>query len=130
MVLKPRVKVQPSGLQVQYVSTPHSAQLNPLAQVGQALPLNMVHALPGIPIPLGQTLIITAGCGWVQSWGKPIEEVKPGDVIQFEPDEKHWHGATHTTAMTHIAVQEYLNSSPVEWLEYVSDEQYKGESRT
>ncbi len=75
--------------------------------------------------PLGQTLIITAGCGWVQCWGSPIEEVKPGDVVQFAPNEKHWHGATPTTAMTHIAVHEYLDGSPVEWHEHVSDEQYQ-----
>lgn len=75
--------------------------------------------------PLGQTLIVTAGCGRVQSWGGPIEKVHPGDVVQFAPGEKHWHGATPTTAMTHIAVHEYLDGSPVEWLEHVSDEQYQ-----
>ena len=75
--------------------------------------------------PLGQTLIITAGCGWVQRWDGPIEEVHPGDVVQFPAGEKHWHGATPTTAMTHIAIQEALNGSPVEWLEHVSDEQYQ-----
>ncbi|MCO5197685.1 MAG: cupin domain-containing protein [Anaerolineae bacterium] len=76
--------------------------------------------------PLGQTLIITAGCGRVQSWGGPIREVKPGDVVQFAPGEKHWHGAAPTTAMTHIAVQEYHDGSPVEWLEHVTNEQYQG----
>ena len=75
--------------------------------------------------PLGQTLIITAGCGWVQRWDGPIEEVHPGDVVQFPAGEKHWHGATPTTAMSHIAIQEALNGSPVEWLEHVSDEQYQ-----
>lgn len=80
--------------------------------------------------PLGQTLIVTAGCGWVQSWGGPIEEVHPGDVVQFAPGEKHWHGATPTTAMTHIAVHEYLDGSPVKWLEHVSDEQYEAGSET
>ncbi len=74
--------------------------------------------------PLGQTLIITTGCGWVQRWGGPIEEVHPGDVVQFVPGEKHWHGATVTTAMSHIAIQEYLDGKAVEWLEFVSDEQY------
>lgn len=74
--------------------------------------------------PLGQTLIVTAGCGWVQRWGGPVEEIHPGDVVWFPPGEKHWHGATPTTGMTHIAVQEKLNGTPVEWLEQVSDEQY------
>ena len=76
--------------------------------------------------PLGQTLIITAGSGRVQRWGGPVEEVNPGDVVQFAPVEKHWHGASPTTAMTHIAVHEYLDGSPVEWMEHVSDEQYQG----
>ncbi len=74
--------------------------------------------------PLGQTLIVTAGCGWVQREGGPTEEVRPGDVVWFEPGEKHWHGAKPTTAMTHIALQERLNGSPVDWMEQVSDEQY------
>lgn len=74
--------------------------------------------------PLGQTLIVTAGCGWVQRDGGPVEEVRPGDVIWFSPGEKNWHGATPTTAMTHIAIQEQLNGKPVEWLEKVSEEQY------
>lgn len=77
--------------------------------------------------PLGQTLIITAGCGWVQRWDGPIEEVRPGDVVQFAPDEKHWHGATDTTAMSHIAMQEALDGKAVEWLEHVSDKQYLSE---
>ena len=77
--------------------------------------------------PLGQTLIITAGCGRVQRWGGDIEVVNPGDVVQFAPGEKHWHGAAPTTAMTHIAVHEYLDGSPVEWMEHVSDEQYQAE---
>src|SRR3954466_12243031 len=74
--------------------------------------------------PLGQTLIVTAGCGRVQREGGPIEEVHPGDVIWFPPGEKHWHGATATTAMTHIAIQEQLDGKVVDWLEHVSDEQY------
>jgi quercetin dioxygenase-like cupin family protein len=80
--------------------------------------------------PLGQTLIVTAGCGWVQSWGGPVEEIRPGDVITRPPGEKHWHGATPTTAMTHIAIQEKLNGKVVEWLEKVSDEQYLAGSRS
>ncbi len=75
--------------------------------------------------PLGQTLIITAGCGWAQREGGPIEEIRPGDVVWFSPGEKHWHGATPTTAMTHIAIQESVNSKVVDWLEKVSDEQYR-----
>jgi quercetin dioxygenase-like cupin family protein len=74
--------------------------------------------------PLGQTLIVTAGCGWAQREGGPIEEIRPGDVIWFPPGEKHWHGATATTGMTHIAIQENLNGKVVDWLEHVSDEQY------
>jgi len=74
--------------------------------------------------PLGQTLIITAGCGWVQREGDAIEEVCPGDIVWFEPNEKHWHGATSSTGMTHIAIQENLNGKVVEWMEKVSDEQY------
>ena len=74
--------------------------------------------------PLGQTLIITAGCGWAQRWGGTREEIKPGDVVWIPPNEKHWHGATATTAMTHIAIQEKLNGSPVQWMEKVTDEQY------
>jgi quercetin dioxygenase-like cupin family protein len=74
--------------------------------------------------PLGQTLIVTAGCGWVQHDGGPIEEIRPGDVVWIAPIEKHWHGATATTAMTHIAIQEQLDGKTVEWMEKVSDEQY------
>ena len=75
--------------------------------------------------PLGQTLIVTAGCGLAQRCGGPIEEIRPGDVVWFPPGEKHWHGAAPTTAMTHIAVQEELDGKVVDWLEKVSDEQYK-----
>jgi quercetin dioxygenase-like cupin family protein len=75
--------------------------------------------------PLGQALIVTAGCGLAQSWGGPIEQIRPGDVIWFPPGEKHWHGATATTAMTHIAIQEQLDGKAVDWMEQVSDEQYQ-----
>lgn len=75
--------------------------------------------------PLGQTLIVTAGCGRVQRWGGPIEEIRPGDVVWIPPHEKHWHGAAETTSMTHIAIQEQLDGKVVEWLEKVSDEQYR-----
>lgn len=80
--------------------------------------------------PLGQTLVVTAGCGRAQRWGGPVEEIKPGDVVWFAPGEKHWHGAAPTTAMTHIAIQEYLDGKAVEWLEHVSDEQYIAGSGT
>ena len=74
--------------------------------------------------PLGQTLVVTAGCGRVQREGGPIEEIRPGDVIRFPPGERHWHGATPTTSMTHIAIQESLNGKNVDWMEKVSDQQY------
>jgi quercetin dioxygenase-like cupin family protein len=74
--------------------------------------------------PLGQTLIITAGSGWVQKESGPVEEVRPGDVVWFEPNERHWHGATATTGMTHIAIQENLNGKVVDWMEKVTDDQY------
>jgi quercetin dioxygenase-like cupin family protein len=76
--------------------------------------------------PLGQTLVVTAGCGLAQRWGGPIEQIRPGDLICFQPGEKHWHGATATTAMTHIGIQEQLDGKMVEWMEQVSDEQYRG----
>ena len=74
--------------------------------------------------PLGQTLIVTAGCGRAQRWGGSIEEIRPGDVISFAAGEKHWHGAAPATAMTHIAIQERLDGKAVDWLEKVTDEQY------
>ena len=74
--------------------------------------------------PLGQTLIITAGCGRAQRLGGPIEEIRPGDVIWFEPGEKHWHGAAPRTAMTHLAIQEKVNGKTVEWLEQVTEAEY------
>jgi quercetin dioxygenase-like cupin family protein len=74
--------------------------------------------------PLGQTLIIGSGLGWVQRWGGPIETVRPGDVVWFPPGEKHWHGASPTVAMTHVAIQEALDGVAVAWLEHVSEEQY------
>ena len=78
--------------------------------------------------PLGQTLIVTSGFGWAQRWGGQIEEIRPGDVVWFAPGEKHWHGASATTAMTHFAVQEQLEGKVVDWMEQVSDEQYRASS--
>ena len=74
--------------------------------------------------PLGQTLIVTAGCGRAQRWGGPIEEIRPGDLVWFAPGEKHWHGATPTTALTHLAIHERQDGQSVTWLEHVTDEQY------
>jgi quercetin dioxygenase-like cupin family protein len=80
--------------------------------------------------PLGQTLIVTSGCGWAQRERGPIEEIRPGDVVWFPAGEKHWHGATVSTALTHIAIAEALDGKAVEWLEQVTDEQYlAGQSR-
>ena len=76
--------------------------------------------------PLGQTLVVTAGLGWAQREGGAVEEIRPGDVVWFPPGEKHWHGATATTAMSHIAIQEKLDGSPVTWLEQVSEDDYAG----
>lgn len=74
--------------------------------------------------PLGQVLVVTAGCGWAQRDGGPVETIRPGDVVRFDPGERHWHGATATTAMTHIAIQEALDGRAVEWLEPVGDDEY------
>ena len=79
--------------------------------------------------PLGQILIVTAGSGLTQRWGGAIEQIRPGDVVWFPPGEKHWHGATTTTAMTHIAIQEQLDGKAVDWMEHVSDEQYEAGKR-
>lgn len=75
--------------------------------------------------PLGQTLIVTVGCGWAQREGGPVETIRPGDVVWFAPGEKHWHGATATTGMTHIAIQERKDGKTVDWLEHVADAQYR-----
>jgi quercetin dioxygenase-like cupin family protein len=79
--------------------------------------------------PLGQSLIVTFGLGRVQRWGGPIEEIRPGDVVWFEPNEKHWHGASPATAMSHIAVHEILDGKGADWFEHVSDEQYTGDEK-
>lgn len=79
--------------------------------------------------PLGQTLIVTAGCGLAQRWGGPIETIRPGDVVWISPGEKHWHGAAATTAMTHIAILEHLDGKNADWMEQVSDDQYESQAR-
>jgi len=76
--------------------------------------------------PLGQTIIVTSGLGWAQRSGGPVEEIRPGDVVWFPPGEKHWHGATATTGMTHIAIVEKLDGKSADWLEQVSEEEYRG----
>jgi quercetin dioxygenase-like cupin family protein len=80
--------------------------------------------------PLGQTLFVMSGCGWAQREGGPIEEIRPGDVVWFRPGEKHWHGATATTAMTHIAIQEALDGKMVDWMEHVTDQQYNSKAKS
>ncbi|MGA8616989.1 MAG: cupin domain-containing protein [Candidatus Sulfotelmatobacter sp.] len=80
--------------------------------------------------PLGQTLIVTAGRGWIQQWGGQVEEIRQGDVVSIPPDVKHWHGAMANTSVTHIAIQESLNGKTVEWMEKVSDEQYRNSQST
>ena len=76
--------------------------------------------------PLGQTLYVTSGSGLVQIWGEPMQEIRAGDTVWFAPDEKHWHGASAISAMTHIAIQESLDGKTVDWLEHVTDKQYAG----
>ena len=80
--------------------------------------------------PLGQTLIVTQGVGWVQRWGGPIQQIKPGDVVWIPPGEKHWHGAAASTAMSHIAISERLDGKGVDWLEKVGDDQYRDSTST
>lgn len=75
--------------------------------------------------PLGQTLVVTQGAGWVQQWGGPVQEMREGDVVRIPPGVKHWHGATATTRMAHVALQEQLNGKVVDWMEKVSDGQYR-----
>jgi quercetin dioxygenase-like cupin family protein len=79
--------------------------------------------------PFGQTLLVTAGLGWAQREGGQVEDIRPGDIVCFAPGEKHWHGATPATAMTHIAIAEKLNGSPVDWMEKVTDEQYRQDAK-
>ena len=108
-----------------------SVYVDAIAGPSESWPLGAacVHFTPGARTawhthPLGQTLIVTAGCGRAQRWGGSVEEIRPGDVVWFAPGEKHWHGAAATTAMTHVAVQERLDGKAVDWMEHVSDEQY------
>lgn len=108
-----------------------SVRIDPLMQAHEPARVScaLVTFEPGVRSawhwhPLGQTLIVTQGCGWVQSEGGPKVEIRPGDVVWCPPNERHWHGATSTTGMSHIAIQEALDGKAVEWQEKVSDEQY------
>ena len=114
-----------SGLPERYASTPLFQAPEPARTAGNSVTFEPGARTAWHTHPLGQTLIVTAGCGLVQRDGGPIEEIRPGDVVWFPPGEKHWHGATPTTAMTHIAIQESLDGKPVDWMEKVSDEQYR-----
>jgi quercetin dioxygenase-like cupin family protein len=125
---------QPSGIGPSEWFT-GTARIDPLNQASEPARVGCAYVTfePGARTawhshPLGQTLVVTAGCGRVQRWDGPIEEIRPGDVVGIAPGEKHWHGAATTTAMTHIAIQEYLDGKAADWMEHVSDEQYrKGE---
>jgi quercetin dioxygenase-like cupin family protein len=108
-----------------------TVRLDPLIQAAEPALVQSAHVTfePGARTawhthPLGQALIVTSGCGRVQRWGGPIEEIRPWDVVWISPGEKHWHGAAPTTAMTHIAIQEKLDGNVVVWMEHVTDEQY------
>lgn len=109
-----------------------TAHIEPLFQAGAPARVDCVSVTfePGAHTawhthPLGQTLIVTAGCGWAQRWGGTIEEIRPGDVVWFAPGEKHWHGAAPTTVMTFIAIQGSFDGKVVDWIEKVSNEQYR-----
>ena len=125
---------QPSGKgQAEYFTG--NVRIDPLNQATEPARVGVVSVTfePGARTawhshPLGQTLIVTAGCGLVQSWGDPVEKIRPGDVILSLPGEKHWHGATATTAMTHISIVEQLDGKSADWMEKVSDEQYEAGS--
>jgi len=109
-----------------------SVRIDPLFQVKEPAraAANSVTFEPGARTawhthPLGQTLIVTAGCGRAQRWGSPVEEIRPGDIVLFAPGEKQWHGAAPNTSITHVAIQEQLDGRMVDWLEQVTDEQYQ-----
>ncbi len=110
-----------------------SVRVDPLFATGNPVRIrgNLITFEPGARTawhshPIGQTLIVTAGCGLVQRWGGPLEEIRPGDVVWFPAGEKHWHGARPTTAMSHISIAEPMDGKSADWYEHVSDEQYLG----
>ncbi|HTO76669.1 MAG TPA: cupin domain-containing protein [Thermoanaerobaculia bacterium] len=127
-----RVGSQPSG-KAPAENFTGTVRLDPLNQAGPPARMIAVRVTfePGARTawhthPLGQTLIVTDGCGRVQSWGGPVEEIRPGDVVWCPPGEKHWHGAAPATAMSHIAILEALDGKTVDWMEKVTDEEYRG----
>ena len=119
-----RARGRPSGSPARSASTRCFQAHDPARAAGASVTFEPGARTAWHTHPLGQTLIVTAGCGWVQRWGGPVEEIRPGDVVWFPPGVKHWHGATPTTAMTHIAIQEKLDGKVVDWMEHVTDEQY------
>ncbi|WP_431267665.1 (R)-mandelonitrile lyase [Dankookia sp. P2] len=122
----PPAAAPPTGSPAPSGSTRCSARLDPARAAGALVTFEPGARTAWHTHPLGQTLVVTAGCGRVQREGGPVEEIRPGDVIWFPPGEKHWHGAAPTTAMSHIAIQERLDGKAVEWLEQVTDAQYGG----
>ena len=125
MVRSRRAKAPPIGLPARCGSIRFSSPLRRPASRGASVTFEPGARTAWHTHPLGQTLIVTAGCGRAQREGGPIEEIRPGDVVWFAPGEKHWHGAAPTTAMTHIAIQEALDGKAVDWMEKVTDEQYR-----
>ena len=122
---RPSVRGQSEYFTGQVRIDPLFAAQNPARAAGNAVTFEPGARTAWHTHPLGQTLIVTAGRGWVQREGGPVEDIHPGDVVWFEAGEKHWHGATHSTAMTHIAIQESLGGRAVDWLEHVSDTQFQ-----
>ena len=122
---RPSVRGQSEYFTGQVRIDPLFAAQNPARAAGNAVTFEPGARTAWHTHPLGQTLIVTAGRGWVQREGGPVEDIHPGDVVWFEAGEKHWHGATHSTAMTHIAIQESLDGRAVDWLEHVSDTQFQ-----
>ena len=118
-------RVRPNGLPARSASTRCSRPRDPARAVGASVTFEPGARTAWHTHPLGQTLIVTAGCGWAQREGGPVEEIRPGDVVWFPPGEKHWHGATPTTAMTHLAIQEAEGGKTVDWLQKVSDDEYR-----
>ena len=119
-----QVKDPRIGSQGRFVSIRSSTHHIPRAWPARASRSSPARVRHGTRTRSARRLIVTAGFGRVQRWGGPVEEIRPGDVVWFAPGEKHWHGASPTTAMTHIAIQEKLDGKAVEWMEHVSDDQY------
>jgi quercetin dioxygenase-like cupin family protein len=122
----PLAKDPPNILPALFALTPLFQPKEPARMLGASVTFEPGARTAWHTHPLGQILIVTAGCGRVQRWRAPIEEIHPGDVVWFPPGEKHWHGATLATAMTHIALVEQLDGKSADWMEKVTDEQYHG----